>query len=176
MMCVRIRNFSRLPFPMRTYTYSHRRTLLITVLIMVPGLLIDLYKGEISDPYRDFLIPFLFIGGATYLLYFRHTLNQSLKLQSRSLTLARRLGNSVTVPFAAMRRIAVRRTEGPWGTDHLELTVFDEEDSTTVDLEGLEEQQDLLRQLEARGQEHNFAMVYQNEEGEIVTRRELEQG
>ncbi len=158
---------------MREYTYNPNLALYSTVVLLLPTVAFYVFSNNAGEVWSELVISFLFLVLAVCAINFGYTLNQTIRLEARSLTVARRVGRSSNILFSTIRRILVRRTADPANLDHLTLTLFCKTETITLDLQHLRKQDDLLRQLEARSREHAFAVVYQQQDGKFVTRRAL---
>lgn len=125
-----------------------------------------------SQPYKivAILVGVLLTSLLLFVISISHILYKALELGVNSITLHKRLGQSISIPLQEVRRITIKEEENPLGINHQIMTLFGTGRNIRITVSDLDDPNTMIEQLEQKGEALGFAVIHQGATGKIIKR------
>lgn len=142
----------------------------IVTMISIVALMILIVDSEGSEMAKIFLT-ILMTGFLIFMISYTYLLNENFQIDSKALTINKKIGSSDKIPFKNVCRVTIREEENSVETNHLAITVFEINRHTKIIVSDVDNRFEMINLIEERGCEFGFNVIYQNINGEMI--REL---
>ena len=158
------------------YTYGYSLALRSTALFLLTVFTgRTVLNGFVFADLSETVIFGLALGAVFYLINYGRTLNVSVTVAEDGLRIHRHIGGDRYLPYTRITRLLVQRMKHVLGGSRLYLTIFTPDGNQAIELAGLVDYADLLRELEQRTAAGKTPALYQDDDGELLpSLRELE--
>jgi hypothetical protein len=151
------------------YRQSSRILDVVSLLALIFFVLFFIMRDAASG--ISVFISVLITGLLIMLINYSHLWNNSLVLNSKALTLKKRIGRDRSFKWSEIRRIVVREKSSIWGKPLVQMTVFGPANTYKLLISDLKDQSGFTAQLDFLAAENNFKILYQDKRGNTISFR-----
>lgn len=145
----------------KTFKYQKAKRVIETLLLCTIFCLPISFIGKNEFHLVNFLLLILLATIIIFLLSYSYLLNESFEINKDTITIKKKIGQSIKIPFEKIKRVVYREEEKTFQSNQTRMTIFEESRISKIIVSEIDLQSEMLTAIEEQGKEHGFNVIHQ---------------